>query len=251
MPEQRPNPRLIPVLDVMGGGVVRAVGGIRENYQPIACPETGSRKPFDMASALLQIARANELYVADLDAITKGHGVSPAVRTILEMWDVPTWLDAGIGCTAIRDIPALPHLRPVVGFETCREPGVLTEALWEEGERRVAFSIDLKLGRLLGDWRAWGLEGDQDALSLARRVVALGLRTLIVLDLARVGTGTGSGTESLLKAISAEFPDVELIAGGGVKTWADVDRLGEVGADAVLVASALHDGTITFPRPAS
>ena len=251
MPEQRPHPRLIPVLDVIGGRVVRAVGGIRENYQPIACPFSGSWKPFDVASSLLQMSGANELYVADLDAITKGHGVSPAVRAILDTSDVPTWLDAGIGHTTVRDIPALPHLRPVVGFETCRDPGVLTEALWEEGERRVAFSIDLKLGGLLGDWRAWGLDGDRDTLQLARRVVAMGVRTLILLDLARVGTGTGSGTEPLLKAISAEFPEVELIAGGGVKTWADVDRLGEAGADAVLVASALHDGTITFPRPVS
>ncbi|HEY1191505.1 MAG TPA: HisA/HisF-related TIM barrel protein, partial [Gemmata sp.] len=66
--------------------------------------------------------------------------------------------------------------------------------------------------------------------------------------LARVGTGTGSGTEPLLRAIRAEFPELDLIAGGGVRTWDDVDRLGEAGATGVLVASALHDGTLSAPR---
>jgi phosphoribosylformimino-5-aminoimidazole carboxamide ribotide isomerase len=88
-------------------------------------------------------------------------------------------------------------------------------------------------------------------LTLVRRVVAMGVGTLIVIDLARVGTGRGCGTENLLRAIRKGFPEVELIAGGGVRSWADVDRLGDAGADAVLIASALHDGRITYPPPTS
>jgi len=249
MPPERRKPQLIPVLDVMNGHAVRAVGGLRENYQPVPRPFTGSHKANDVANALLHRTGANELYVADLDAIMGNAGVSRAVRTVIEMSAVPTWLDAGIGRRlTVADLPALPHVRPVVGSETCGTPEVLQDALSQAGERPVAFSIDLKGGRVLGNWRNWGLEGERDVLRLARRVVEIGVRTLIVLDLARVGTGTGPGTEPLLRAIRAEFPGVELIAGGGVKTRADVDRLGEAGADAVLVASALHDGTITFPR---
>src|SRR4051812_12150735 len=116
MPPTPLKPRLIPVLDVMGGRVVRAVGGRREDYQPILCPFSGSRKPFDVANAVLQLAHARELYIADLDAITGTATVSPAVRTIAEMWQVPMWLDAGVGRKlAVADLPALPHVRPVVG----------------------------------------------------------------------------------------------------------------------------------------
>jgi phosphoribosylformimino-5-aminoimidazole carboxamide ribotide isomerase len=252
MSPERRKPRIIPVLDVMNGRVVHAVGGLREKYQPIACPFTASLKPFDVAYALLQQSGANELYVADLDTILGTPRVSRAVQTLVEMCPVPTWLDAGIGrkLTA-ADLPALPHVQPVVGSETCGTPDVLRDAIGQAGGRPVAFSLDLKHGRLLGNWRNWELEGERDVLALARRVVGMGVRTLIVLDLARVGTGTGSGTEPLLKAVRDEFPEVELIAGGGVKTWADIDRLGEAGADAVLVASALHDGTLRFPRPSS
>ena len=232
----------------MGGRVVRAVGGRREDYQPILCPYSSSPKPFDVAKAILQVSRAEELYIADLDAITGKAMMSRAVRAVVGM-GVPTWLDAGIGRNlAVADLPDLPNVRPVVGSETCLAPDTLRQALAEAGQRPLAFSIDLKLGRLLGNWRNWGLADDRDVLAIARRVVELGVRTLIVLDLARVGTGSGCGTEPLLRAIRSESPDAELIAGGGVKTWADVERLGEAGADAVLVASALHDGTLGLSR---
>lgn len=242
---QQPSPRIIPVIDIMGGRAVRAVGGVRHQYEPIACPLTGSRKAYDVAHALLEMTGGKELYIADLDAIMGTPRVDPAVTGILKMSPVPTWLDAGIGRKlSVADLPALPHVRPVIGFETCFRPNKLASALEQAGERPLAFSIDLKRGQLVGNWRNWQLEGDRDALTLARRVVGMGVRSLIVLDLARVGTGTGAGTEPLLRAIRKEFPNVELIAGGGVKTRDDIFRLGEAGADGVLVASALHDGTV-------
>jgi phosphoribosylformimino-5-aminoimidazole carboxamide ribotide isomerase len=123
-------------------------------------------------------------------------------------------------------------------------PEVLLETLLDPLRRPVAFSIDLKAGRLLGSWRAWEREGERDVQQLARRVIGMGVRTLIVLDLARVGTGSGTGTEPLLRAIRDEFPNIDLIAGGGVRNWEDVERLGEAGASGVLVASALHDGSL-------
>jgi phosphoribosylformimino-5-aminoimidazole carboxamide ribotide isomerase len=66
-----------------------------------------------------------------------------------------------------------------------------------------------------------------------------------VLDLARVGEGGGTGTEELCARLASAHPEVELIAGGGVRGIADVRRLGEAGVAAVLVASALHEGRLT------
>ncbi len=232
----------------MNGVVVRAVGGQREKYRPIKCPFSGSTRPVDVADAVLRLANAREIYIADLDAITGKPVVSAATRAILDSCEVPTWLDAGIGHTDILDFPQAPHLRPVVGSETCHVPEILLETLLEPLRRPVAFSLDLNEGRLLGNWRGWSLQNDRDVMTLARRVMGMGARAFIILDLARVGTGTGTGTEPLLHAIRAEFPSVDLIAGGGVRTWEDVDRLGEAGATGVLVASALHDGTLKVPR---
>jgi phosphoribosylformimino-5-aminoimidazole carboxamide ribotide isomerase len=69
-----------------------------------------------------------------------------------------------------------------------------------------------------------------------------GIGTIIVLDLARVGTGTGPDVE-LVREIRRALPRTELVAGGGIRDAADLERLADAGADAALVGSALHHGS--------
>jgi phosphoribosylformimino-5-aminoimidazole carboxamide ribotide isomerase len=252
----RRKPRIIPVLDVLHGQVVRAVGGRRNEYRPLTSGLVPSTEPDAVAHALLKASAAQEIYVADLDSIQGRVSLAPEVSKVIEGLPVPVWLDGGFGLSHdFAELVAWPRVRPVVGFETCRSPEALQSLMAavaastraDEGgntHRSVAFSIDMQNGRLLGDWRSWGLRDECDARSLARAVVRLGCRHVIVLDLARVGLGSGTGTDGLLRAIRSEFQQIELIAGGGVKTEADLARLGDCEVDAVLVASALHDGDL-------
>ncbi len=245
-------PRLIPVLDVMNGQVVRAVGGRRDEYRPVVSQLTMSSHPVNVALALLERTGANELYVADLDAIRGGTDLSPHVSRLFHEFrtsPVLFWLDIGINSRRPASLLSkFPCVRLVVGIETGASLLDLVNALAVAGSQPVAVSLDLKNGKLLGKWEGWGATHDQDAIGVVRTAISGGAKSLIVLDLARVGTGTGTGTEPLLRAIRAEFPGVDLIAGGGVQTWEDVDRLDEAGATGVLVASALHDGTLKVPR---
>ena len=64
-----------------------------------------------------------------------------------------------------------------------------------------------------------------------------------MLDLARVGSGTGPDV-ALVRELSARFPELELLAGGGVRDAADLRALAEAGAAGALVATALHSGAL-------
>ena len=64
-----------------------------------------------------------------------------------------------------------------------------------------------------------------------------------MIDLARVGTGRGIDVE-LLARIRSTTSGLRLVAGGGVRGWDDLVRVAKAGYDAVLVATALHDGRI-------
>jgi phosphoribosylformimino-5-aminoimidazole carboxamide ribotide isomerase len=68
---------------------------------------------------------------------------------------------------------------------------------------------------------------------------------MIVLDLSRVGVGSGTGTEELCARLGSALPDVELIAGGGIRGPEDLRRLKKCGVGTALAASALHDGRLT------
>ena len=62
-----------------------------------------------------------------------------------------------------------------------------------------------------------------------------------MLDLARVGSGEGPDV-ALIAELHGAFPDLELLAGGGVRSVDDLRALDAAGAAGALVATALHRG---------
>jgi len=78
---------------------------------------------------------------------------------------------------------------------------------------------------------------------VAARARDAGAGAVIVIDLARVGTGRGLDLE-LIARVREAAPEPILLAGGGVRGLDDLTRLADAGCDGALVATALHDGRI-------
>lgn len=232
--------RIIPVLDLMGGLVVRGVGGRRQEYRPIVSRLTISCQPADVARAFRDHFGLTECYLADLGAIA---GAPPALATYaaVQAQGIRLWVDAGVREPEQAVSLAAGVACVVVGLETVAGPAVLRELQRRLGPERLVFSLDLKNGQPLGTLDAWP---SSEPLAVASEAVACGVRRLIVLDLARVGVGDGTGTEDLCRQLSRMFPEVAITAGGGVRGPDDLRRLRDAGVKAVLVASALHDGRI-------
>jgi phosphoribosylformimino-5-aminoimidazole carboxamide ribotide isomerase len=232
--------RILPVLDVTGGVVVRGVGGRRDEYRPVVSRLTASCDPIDVARAFRDYLGCAELYLADLDAIT-GSDPAWALYDGLRRAGFSLWVDAGVrDAAAAAALCAVGVEGIVIGLETIAGPAELARACAGLGDR-VIFSLDLKGGEPLGNLAAWQRPV---ARGIAAEAITLGVRRLLVLDLLRVGEGGGLGTESLCAALTAQHPGVEVAAGGGVRGLADLLRLRECGVAAALVASALHDGTL-------
>jgi len=233
---------VLPVLDVMNGVVVRGIAGRRAEYQPIISRLTSSTQPLEIARAFRDHFGLTELYLADLDAIA---GRRPAfdVYANLRADGFRLWVDAGIRHAADGDVLDFAGIEGIVaGLETLAGPTVLEELCRYLGSSRIVFSLDLKHGGLLGNRLAWQ---SSDPLALARQAVACGVSRLIVLDLAHVGVGGGTGTLELCRRLMTTFPAVEIIAGGGIRDRADLEQLRECGVAGVLIASALHDGRLS------
>jgi phosphoribosylformimino-5-aminoimidazole carboxamide ribotide isomerase len=231
--------RVIPVLDLMGGVVVRGVGGRRHEYRPIVSTLTSSCRPVDVAEAFRAHFGLTDLYLADLDAIG---GAQPALPLYGELRrrGFRLWVDAGLRDAATAEVVAATGVeRIVAGLETLTGPEALAAICRQWGER-VVFSLDLREGRPLGNVRVWG----EDTWTIAGQALAAGARWLLLLDLARVGSGTGAGTEALCARLKAASPQVQVAAGGGIRDRADLERLRDAGVEAALVASALHDGRL-------
>jgi phosphoribosylformimino-5-aminoimidazole carboxamide ribotide isomerase len=233
--------RIIPVLDLMHGQVVRGVGGQRHQYRPQRSPLVDSADPLATARAFRDHFSLSELYIADLDAIA---GYPPAINTfqLLQGDGFKLLIDAGVRTAS--DATALLAVEVssiVAGLETIVGPHAIPDLISQVGPTRLVFSLDLKNGQPLTAAAAWR---NSSPATIAAEVVAMGVRRLLVLDLARVGVGGGTGTEVLCEWINEKCPTVEVLAGGGVRGRDDLERLRLAGVDGVLVASALHQGRL-------
>jgi phosphoribosylformimino-5-aminoimidazole carboxamide ribotide isomerase len=236
--------RLIPVIDLVNGVVVRGVGGRRAEYRQLKSCLTPSATPMDVGRALVQAFEPQELYVADLDAIC-GHRPAFAVLKQLNSLGVNLWVDAGV--RELMDAAALIDAGVsmiVIGLETVSAPCVVEKTITVFGSERVVFSIDLRGGQLLGDWRAWSARSTTDSSAVVSRAIEIGVRRLIVLDLADVGEGRGPTTAAICRLIAKQSPNSEINAGAGVRGIDDVRQMQSWGVTGVLIASALHDGRI-------
>ncbi len=235
--------RLIPVIDLKAGEVVRGVGGRREEYRRIETVLTSDITPAGVARAFAVNFPVRDVYVADLDAIAGSEPNWSAYQAISQS-GLRLWIDAGVG-DALRagDVAAFAGASVevvIVGLESIGSPTVLPEILERITPARAAFSLDLKEGRPLTS-TAWRDATPED---IAAHVASLGFQRLVVLDLAHVGEGRGVAGIDLIRRLRERFPALELIGGGGVRSVADLQTLADAGCNAVLVASALHDGRL-------
>jgi phosphoribosylformimino-5-aminoimidazole carboxamide ribotide isomerase len=230
--------QIVPVLDLKGGAVVHARRGQRADYAPLSSPLVQGCEPVVVARALCGVCRAPTLYVADLDALAGGP-VNEAVLTALASVAEP-WVDAG--ATTPERAAALERAgvaRNVLGTESLG-PGVELEP--NATAPPLVLSVDLRDGRLISPDPQLAGRAPAAAAPLAR---TLGVRELLVIDLARVGSGSGPPLDAVTELAGA-LPGVSIYAGGGVRDDADLRALESAGADGALVATALHEGRITL-----
>jgi phosphoribosylformimino-5-aminoimidazole carboxamide ribotide isomerase len=242
---------VIPVLDLSRGVAVWAQAGDRARYQPVASalvPE-GVGDPVALMRAFRRRLGAISCYVADLDAIQGGAVQRAMLRELAQLetgFAGAIMVDAGAHTPeSTFEVLACGASQVVVGLETLRAFTDLAGIVRAVGRERVVFSVDLHLGSPILHPEMRDVAGAQpSALSLTARVVDAGVSDVLVLDLARIGTGRGTDL-GLLEDLRKRFPSVRLLAGGGVLTRRDLDRMRDAGCDGALVASAIHAGTIT------
>jgi phosphoribosylformimino-5-aminoimidazole carboxamide ribotide isomerase len=135
--------------------------------------------------------------------------------------------------------------RVIVGLETLASLEELEVIAHAVGRRRVVFSLDLVNGAPVTRPDA---NVPASPAAIVRGAVDAGAGAVIMLDLARVGTGSGVDlalVARLAAALARHAPGVELLAGGGVRDYGDLARLADAGCAGALVATALHEGRLT------
>ena len=216
--------QVIPVVDLMGGVVVRARRGDRDAYRPIETPLSSTPDPIDVVLGLMRLAPFPILYLADLDAIRRRGDNREALKRLRATFPhVTFWIDNGAA-----DVETVEVVRafgvPVIGSESQQGLSLLAE------QRDALLSLDFLNDDFLGPPEIW-------------RRPYLWPDRVIVMTLGRVGAGAGPDLQRMI-SVRALAGGREIYAAGGLRDANDLISLKSEGVAGVLVASALHDGRL-------
>jgi phosphoribosylformimino-5-aminoimidazole carboxamide ribotide isomerase len=231
---------VVPVIDILGGTVVRGVKGERNNYKPVSPIFCHSSDPLTVARSYKEKFDFQSIYVADLDRITgKGNNLD-VICQLKKFFQDPghVYCDPGIsGSEELETVhPFIDNL--VIGTETLQSLRIFEKAIITLGSDKVTASLDIKAGKVLSQSR----ELQQLEPARASRLLAeTGVRKMFVIKLDAVGTGEGIDFDFYS---SLKTSGMKLLPGGGIKNLRDIIRLKLAGFAGCMVASSLYSGAI-------
>jgi phosphoribosylformimino-5-aminoimidazole carboxamide ribotide isomerase len=221
---------IIPVIDLLGGQVVRAERGERHSYRPIRSLLCDSSSPLGVAHALLELYPFKSIYIADLDAIQRQGSNRDVIAVLIHSFpQVKFWLDAGV--TSSRQLNDMQDmgLTCVIGSE--RLESLMQFQQLQARDNNAVLSLD------------FGSQGFMGPPGLLANTTLWPLR-LICMALAKVGSYEGVDMEKLSDFLKIAGQRQVYLA-GGIRDAGDLHHLAAMGISGTLIASALHDGKIT------
>ncbi len=224
---------VIPAIDIRGGRCVRLRQGDYDDETVFDDdPVAAAQRWIDAGATRLHVVDldgAREGVAVNFDLIAAIAGLGPPVQTgggIRRAETVARYRDAGVD-------------RVVLGTAAVRDRA-LVKALCRDHAAAVVISLDAREGRVATD--GWTETSEVEAVELALRLVEVGVRRFVYTDIARDGMLSEPNYAALERLLEAV--DVPVIASGGVAEAAQVAKLAEVGAEAVIIGRALYDGRV-------
>jgi len=235
---------IIPVIDILNSTAVHAIKGDRINYKTLKSNLFQSSNPVDIIRTIKQKFNFYEFYIADLDSITKGIPNLQIVKEILDISKIELILDPGIvDLNGVNHFKDLKIKRLIIGLETIRGYEVISQSLEILNPEKIIISIDMYKGQILT--RAKDIK-NHNLLDIVNKIESMGIKSIILLDLYRVGQKIGGIPAHYLEILNNFSGDI--FVGGGIKNIEDILNYKNHNFSGILIATALYDGTITVEK---
>lgn len=229
---------LIPAIDIIDGKCVRLSQG-DYNTQKVY-----NESPLEVAKEF-EANGIHRLHVVDLDGAKSSHIVNYKVLDQLAGHTSLT-IDFGGGIKTDEDLTiAFEYGAQMVtlGSIAVKNPDLFKSWLHKFGAEKIILGADVKDNRI--SVNGWKEESQQELLPFLDGYTQEGIRKVLCTDISRDGMLQGPSID-LYKQIMGQFPDMHLIASGGVSGLDDIIRLDEAGIPAVVFGKALYEGRITL-----
>lgn len=230
--------QIIPAIDIIDGKCVRLTQG---DYAQKTVYET---EPLELAKRF-EAAGLRRLHLVDLDGAKQRKIVN---YKVLEQIASQTKLhiDFGGGIQSEADVYLAFECgaKQITGGSIAvRKPEVFEQWIEIFGAERIILGADVKNEKIaIG---AWTETSEHDLWSFLEHYVRKGIRYVVCTDVSKDGLLQGTSVDLYAK-IRQQFPDLGLIASGGVTDLKDLETLQSMGVWGAIVGKAIYEGRISL-----
>lgn len=227
---------IIPAIDIINGQCVRLTKGDYNqkkiyNANPVEVAQNFENYGF------------TRLHIVDLDGAKSKHIVN---EKVLEDIARTTHLkiDFGGGIKTRDDIEkAYDHGASLVtvGSIAVTYPDLFLEWLNQYGAERLILGADVRNGKI--SINGWKKDSSEDLLPFLKKYIDKGVKNVLCTEINKDGTLQGPAL-SLYSKIMDKYPQLHLIASGGVSCNKDIENLEAAGIPAVVFGKAFYEGKI-------
>lgn len=227
---------ILPAMDVMKGRVVRLRRGQFQDVTQYSIDVADQLRVFEDAG----LAR---VHIVDLTAAAGDTTQWPLLQDAARGRTIHLQVGGGIRTLdqAIQRLKVAERI--VVGTAAFQDAEFLPQLASLHLQERIVLAVDVEMGRIrTHGWTADAAESPDDFL---RRAMKAGFVRFLCTDISRDGMMRGPNV-TLYQEWVDRFPELRLIASGGVSSMKDVEQLKVSGVEAVVIGRAYYDGCISL-----
>ena len=228
---------LIPAIDIINGQCVRLTKG---DYDQ----KTVYGEPLDMAQEFERIG-FRRLHVVDLDGAKSKHIVNDEVLRRITT-DTQLLVDFGGGIKTDEDLEkafTAGAKMVTVGSIAVTQPELFMGWLEKYGAEKMILGADVRHGKI--SINGWKEDSNEDLLPFLKKYVDAGVKNVLCMEISKDGTLAGPAID-LYKQVMDTYPELHLIASGGVSSKEDIMALDAAGIPAVVFGKAIYEGKINL-----
>lgn len=230
------NIELIPAIDIIDGKCVRLTKGDYDQKKVY------NENPVEVAQHFESLG-FKRLHVVDLDGAKSKHIVNDGVlRAITAATSLV--VDFGGGIKTEEDIEKAfdaGAAMVTVGSIAVTNPQLFLNWIEQYGAEKLILGADVRNGKI--SINGWKEDSSEDLLPFLKQYTDKGVRNVLCTEISKDGTLQGPAIE-LYQQIMKAYPDMHLIASGGVSCNDDIRALETADIPAVVFGKAFYEGKI-------
>lgn len=230
--------QLIPAIDIIDGKCVRLSQG---DY---AKKTVYNENPLEVAK-MFQDSGITRLHLVDLDGAKAQHIVNHKVLYAIAT-HTNLVIDFGGGLKTDEDLNiAFENGASMItgGSIAVKNPTVFESWIQKFGNEKIILGADVHDKKIAVS--GWIESTEYDLFPFLESYTTRGINKVICTDIAKDGMLQGTSVD-LYKEIIMQFPELFLIASGGVSAMSDIYALDEAGIPAVIFGKAIYEGKISL-----